>query len=126
MSQRDDQLLGQLARRNWLVLALLLLISVFWRSPQLSAGVLAGGLLAIGGFLWLQRSLHRAIADPAQYGARSFQVSYLLRLAALALLLLIMVALVKVHPIGLALGLSVVVINIFWTTLTRSVRTRRP
>ena len=52
-----EQLPAQMARRNWIILALLLIGSMPFGSPAMSLGVLVGGLIAIGGFLWLRRSL---------------------------------------------------------------------
>ena len=46
-----EQLPAQLGRRNWMILALLLIGSLPFRNPAMSLGVLAGGLIAIGGFL---------------------------------------------------------------------------
>ena len=118
-------MLGAIARRNWVVLATLLLLSLLWRSPTVTGGVLAGGLVAIGGYYWLQHSLQRVLAEPSRYSARSFKISYFIRLGSLAAILLLLIAIAGVNPVGLAVGLSVVVINILWTTLKRLYPTRR-
>lgn len=118
-------MLGALARRNWIVLAGLLLLSLPWLSVPVSTGVLAGGLVAIGGYHWLQHSLQRILAEPSQHSARSFKVSYIIRLGSLAAVLFLLIAVAGVNPVGLAVGLSVVVINILWTTLKRLYPTRR-
>lgn len=120
MKDRDEQLLGDIARRNWIILACLLLLSLPWRSTAVTLGVLSGGLLAIVGYLWLHSSLKRMLAEPTRRSAKGFQVSYIIRLGALAAALFLLIALAKVHPVGLAVGLSVVVINILWTTVKRS------
>ena len=52
-----EQLPAQLARRNWIILALLLFASLPFGNLQLRIGILVGGLVAIGGFLWIKRSL---------------------------------------------------------------------
>lgn len=120
VKDKDEQLLEELARRNWIILALLVLLSLLWRSVDVTLGVLSGGLLAIIGYLWLHRSLQRTLSEASQYSARGFQFSYLVRLGALAAALFLLIALAKVHPVALAAGLSVVVINILWITLKRS------
>lgn len=117
---RDEQLLGDIARRNWIILGVLVAASLLWRSPTVTAGVLSGGLVAIIGYRWLFRSLRRMLADPTRRSARSFQINYLIRLGALAVALFLLVAVARVHPVGLAAGLSVVVINILLTTLKRT------
>ena len=120
MKDKDEQLLEELARRNWIILALLVLLSLLWRSVDVTLGVLSGGLLAIIGYLWLYRSVQRTLFEASQHSARGFQFSYLVRLAALAAALFLLIAVAKVHPVALTAGLSVVVINILWITLKRS------
>ena len=125
MKDQDDQLLGDIARRNWVVLTGLVLLSLLWRSAPITLGVLSGGLVAIGGYLWLQHSLSGVLAEPSRHSARSFKITYFIRLGSLAAILLLLITVAGVNPVGLAVGLSVVVINILWTTLKRLFPTRR-
>jgi len=116
-----EQLPSQLSRRNWIVLAVLLFASLPFGDLSLTSGILVGGLVAIGGFLWLRRSLGRLLEQPIVGGARfRYQFGYLVRLSVLAGTLAILVTVVKVHAIGLIIGLSVVVINLFWVTAQRA------
>ncbi|MBE0597663.1 MAG: ATP synthase subunit I [Desulfuromonadales bacterium] len=115
----DDKLLAEIARRNWFILALLLLLSLIWRSLPVTLGVTGGGLLSIGGFLWLQRSLRRLLGEPEPGGERRFQFGFVVRLGVLAILFVLLLKL-GAHPLGLAAGLSVVVLNLFWTTFKRA------
>ena len=115
-----EQLPDQLVRRNWIILALLLLGSLPFGSRQLSLGILAGGLVAIGGFTWMRRSLQKLLAQPGGGARARYQFGYLVRLAALGLCLALLVAVVKIHPLGLIVGLSVVVINLLVITVQRA------
>ncbi len=115
-----EQLPAQMIRRNWLILALLLLGTLPFGNLALSAGVLVGGLVAIGGFLWMQRSLNRLIKEPSGGARFRYQFGYIIRLAALAIILAVLIAIVKIHTLGLIIGLSVVVINMFWITIQRA------
>jgi hypothetical protein len=112
-----EQLPAQLTRRNWIILALLLLGSVPFGNLALSIGILLGGLVAIGGFLWMRHSLSSLLKQPAGGARFRYQFGYILRLAALAVILAVLIAIVKIHPIGLVIGLSVVIINLFWITV---------
>lgn len=117
-----EQLPAALSRRNWLILLVLLAISLPFANWPVTAGILAGGLVAILGFVWLQRSLRRLLADPA-HGARArYQFGYVMRLLGLAAVLALLIAVVKIHPVGLAIGLSVVVINLLWLTIQRALK----
>ena len=115
-----EQLPAVLHRRNWWILGGLLAASVPFANWPVTAGILAGGLVAIAGFAWLQRSLGRLLADPA-HGARArYQFGYVTRLLVLAGVLALLIAVVKIHPVGLAIGLAVVVVNLLWLTLQRA------
>jgi hypothetical protein len=116
---RDDRLLAEMVRRNWYILAVLVLISLLWRSMAVTQGVVAGGLLAIIAYGWLQRSLVKTLTNPDQRAARGFQTTYFLRLAALSAAIFLLIAKAGVHPAALSVGLSVVIVNIFWTTFRR-------
>ena len=121
MTDRDDQLLAVMARRNWYILAFLMLISLLWRSVAVTQGVLAGGLVAIIAYGWLYRSLVKTLANPDRSAARGFQMTYVVRLAALGTAIFLLIAKGGVNPIALSAGLSVVVVNILWTTLRRMI-----
>lgn len=119
MSEKDDLLLAQLARRNWIILIILVLVSLAWRSVPVTQGVIAGGLVAIIGYRWLQHSLVSVLAQGGDRATKRFRSGYVVRLAALALVLYLLIAKGGVQPIALSVGLSVVVINIIWTTFRR-------
>lgn len=117
-----ERLPAVLIRRNWIVLALLLVGSLPLGNLRLTLGILCGGLVAIAGFAWLRRSLQKLLDQPG-HGARArYQLGYLVRLAALAVMLGLLVAVIKINPVGLVIGLSVVVINLFWITVQRALR----
>src|SRR5690606_32179485 len=102
----EDSLLRDLSRRNWLILGILVALSIFSTSPPFILGVLTGGIVAIAGYHWLHFSLKKLIGDPQQHSARGFKLSYVIRLGALAAALVVLIVVLKVHPVGLALGLS--------------------
>ena len=117
MMDQIEQLPAQLTRRNWIILALLILGSVPFGNIALSIGILLGGLVAIGGFLWMRRSLTCLLEQPTGGARFRYQFGYIIRLAALAVVLAVLIAIVKIHPLGLVIGLSVVIINLFWITV---------
>ena len=117
-----EQLAATLHRRNWLILGILLAISLPFGNGPVSAGIVAGGLVAITGFAWLQRSLKRLLAETGQDARTRYQFGYLVRLLSLGCVLAILIAIVKIHPAGLVLGLSVVVINLLWLAFQRALQ----
>lgn len=119
MEQSDEQLRTDMARHNWLILVILVAVSLIWQSPSLTLGIVCGGLLAIFNFRWLGRSLTKTLDDP-RYGIhRSFLRTSIFRLIFIACALYLLLARIELHPIGVAVGLSVVIINIFVITLKR-------
>lgn len=117
-----EQLPASLHRRNWWILAVLLAVSLPFANWPFTAGILAGGLVVIGGFAWLQRSLRRLLSEPGTGARARYQFGYVIRLIMLAGVLALLIAVVKIHPVGLAIGLSVVVINLLWLTLQRALK----
>lgn len=109
----------QMARRNWIILALFLVASALMRDPAFSLGILCGGLTVVTGYQWLHGALVKILQRSDAGAVRSFQTGYLVRLLALGVVLGILIAVLKVNIVGLVIGLSVVVINIFWTTVKR-------
>lgn len=117
-----EQLAATLHRRNWLILGILLAISLPFGNGRVSAGIVAGGLVAIAGFAWLQRSLKRLLTETGQAAQTRYRFGYVVRLLAIGCVLAILIAIVKIHPAGLVLGLSVVVINLLWLAFQRALQ----
>jgi hypothetical protein len=111
-----------LNRRSWFILGGLLIGSLLFRNVSLTIGILCGGLVSIGGFLWLRRSLGQLLAEPGPGAKARYQFGYVVRLVTLAVVLAALIAVVKINPVGLIIGLSVVVINLLWTTIQHSLR----
>lgn len=126
MTEKSDEALpGQLARRNWIVLAILLVASLFWRSSAVTLGVLCGGGVALLSFHWMQFSLIRMFMRLDAGSTRQYKSSFLLRLFTVSALLYLLVVVVRVNPLALAAGLSVVVVSLIWTALERLTSSRR-
>lgn len=118
-TQKDDLLLAEMARRNWIILIILVLLSLFWQSSSVTLGVLAGGILVIINYRWLGRSLVRVLNDPQLHAAKGFKRNYFFRLIFVACAIYLLLVRGGVHPLALVVGLSVVVVNLMITTLKR-------
>lgn len=106
-------------RRNWLILGILLAGGLAFGTLPVVYGILAGGLVAIGSFYWLNRSL-KILLNP-QGGASRFwmQVFSLLKVVMIGLILVVLITRFQVSPLGLLIGLSVIVLNVFYVTIQR-------
>lgn len=119
MTADDDQLLATMARQNWIILIVLVLLSLFWQSLSVTMGVLAGGVLVIINYRWLGRSLIKVLSDPHRGAEKGFKRNYMFRLAFIACAIYLLLVRGGVHPLALAAGLSVVVINVMVITVRR-------
>ena len=105
-----------------LVVMLALCIGALIVAPWRSAlSVAAGGAIALINFRILEHSIRRALA-PAAVAGRGVMgralVKYYIRFAVTALVIFILISQGLVEPLGLLVGLSVVVVSIFaWGAL---------
>jgi hypothetical protein len=104
-------------RRNWIILGLAVLGSLAFGTTPMATGILAGGLISIASFYWLNRSLKKLLG-PSSTGSKFFmQVLSMLKLVIIALILLLLIMNFNVDPIGLLIGLSLVVVNVFFVVI---------
>lgn len=120
MTTGDDRLIRDMIRRNWVILCLMGLASLLWQSRSVTVGVLGGGLVVIASFHALHRSLKQLLLSPGQKSGFSFQCGSLIRLLCLAGAIFVLIGPLKTPPLALVAGLSVVVVNVLWTTVARS------
>lgn len=117
MIKTDAAFLKRFHRRNWLILGVGVLLMLAFGTYPMALGMLAGGLISIASFVWLNRSL-KNLLGPASGGSKFWmQVLSLLKLAIIALLLMLLIMNANIHPVGLLIGLSVVVINVFFVVI---------
>lgn len=98
------------------------MILVSWQS---AASVAVGGLIALANFGLLERTIRRTLLTrpaPGQSPMRKVLIKYYLRFAATALLLFFLVRQGLVEPLGLLVGLSVVVLTIIVWGATQAKR----
>lgn len=99
---------------NWIILFILGSASFIFMGNAFTTGVILGGFLIIANFNILQRTITKAFMADGFFGANKGAIvgKYYLRLAALGLLIYLLIRQGWVHPVGLAVGLSVVVFSI--------------
>lgn len=99
---------------NGVVFALLLAGALIWGSKSSALGVAVGGLIALANFKLMQRAIVKTLRPHVRKGLAmsSMLLKYYLRFAATVLVLGVLVSQNLVEPVGLLLGLSVVVITI--------------
>ncbi len=109
----ENNIIPRLLVVCWILLLLLTVAGYLLGTVRFSASVLAGGLLAMANFYWLRSILQRALHLPPSTANRFTLVKYVVRLAALALVIYLLIKVAGIHLLGLLLGLSVLVLGIF-------------
>ena len=123
-----EKLLRQITTTNWIFLLILGSLSSVFMSAAFTLGVILGGLIIIANFSVLQHTIRYAFSDQGAMGGKmaSIIAKYYFRLAIMGLIIYILITNGWVNPIGLAVGLSIVIFSILnfgirtaWKTSSR-------
>jgi hypothetical protein len=115
----DEKIVTVLNLGSLALLALFALGGLIFISGRFAAGILVGGMLAIANFNWQHSIIKRALLLSTEKAGRFAQARYVLRLAIMALIIWFLIVRIGIDPIGLLVGLSVLVLNIFALTIYR-------
>lgn len=114
MNKTDhERLPGFVFAASWLTLGVAALVGVLFLSWPYVLGLVAGGLIAVLNLSLLSKTLKTTLSVDGRSGSGSAIFKYYLRFVVSGLVITILLAKGMVHPIGLILGLSVVVAGIF-------------
>jgi len=109
----ERQVIHWLKRNNWIVLGILTLGGLLAANPFFALSVLIGGLIVIGNFSLLHRSILSWISNPKRpKSSGGVLARYYIRIIGTGLIMIALMVLKWVTPIGLVVGLSTVMLNI--------------
>ncbi|MBL7224947.1 MAG: ATP synthase subunit I [Desulfobacteraceae bacterium] len=123
-----DKLLRQIKTNNWIFLLILGSLSSVFMSATFTLGVILGGLIIIANFSVLHHTIRSAFSDQgAMLGKKiSLIAKFYFRLAIMGLIIYILITNGWVNPLGLTVGLSIVIFSILnfgirtaWKTSSR-------
>jgi hypothetical protein len=123
-----EKLLRQIKTNNWIFLLILGSLSSVFMSATFTLGVILGGLIIIANFSVLQHTIRSAFSDQGAMRGKTISIiaKYYFRLAIMGLIIYILITNGWVNPIGLAVGLSIVIFSILsfgirtaWKTSSR-------
>jgi hypothetical protein len=105
----------ELKVKNWIILLILSSAGYFLLSPGQTLGIITGGLLIIANFKVFQHTIRKAFSPDGLFKSSRISIilMYYLRLLVLGIIIFILIGKRWVDPVGLAIGLSTVVISIF-------------
>ncbi|MBC2714327.1 MAG: ATP synthase subunit I [Desulfobacteraceae bacterium] len=113
----QQRLLTFIVRSNWILLVLAAAVGYFTASSSVTLGIIAGGLIVTINFHLLYRTLKKSLAPPHLASPNVVLVKYYIRFIISGLIILLLIAGDYVNPLGLFIGLSVVVASIMLATL---------
>jgi hypothetical protein len=111
---------------NWLILLVLSVVSYFLMSAAWTLGVILGGFVIIANFSMLQHTIRQAFTTDGQMirGKAAIIAKYYLRLLGLGIMIYLLITRGWVDPVGLAVGLSTVVLSIVIMGIHLALKTR--
>lgn len=112
----ERRLLRFITAANWIVFCAVTILGFVLAPGAFAWGILAGGLIVTINFQLLYRSLKQTLTPPHLGNSRVILGKYYIRFLASALVIYVLISDDYVHPLGLIIGLSVVVTSIFIAT----------
>jgi hypothetical protein len=113
----QQRILKFVTRTNWILFATASIIGFLLLPASYARGVLFGGLLVTVNFHLLARTLRNALTPPNLSSHNVVIAKYYLRFIGSGFIIFVLIAGHFVHPVGLIIGLSVVVLSIILATL---------
>ena len=113
----ERRLLRFITVTNWILFCVVTVCGFVLAPGRFAWGVLAGGLIVTVNFQLLYRSLKQSLTPPHVANVRSVLGRYYLRFLVSAVIIFVLIADHYVNPLGLIIGLSVVVTSILIATM---------
>ncbi len=113
----ERRLLRFITTTNWVIFCVVTAFSFILAPGPFTWGILAGGLIVTINFQLLYRSLKQSLTPPHVADVRGVLGKYYLRFLVSAIIIFVLISGHYVDPLGLIVGLSVVVTSIFVATL---------
>jgi len=113
----QERLLKFVTRTNWILLFLASVVGLLWTTPAFAGGIICGGLIVTVNFHLLYRTLKKAFVPTSLTSHHVVLAKYYVRFLISGLIIFVLIFKHIVNPIGLFIGLSVVVVSITLATL---------
>ena len=113
----QTRILKFITRANWVIFIGASLTGLILAPPDFARGIFFGGLLVTLNFHMLAKTLKKALTPPHLASHTLVLAKYYIRFMLSAVIIFVLIAWHFVNPIGLVIGLSVVVASIILATL---------
>jgi len=113
----QQRLLTFITWTNWVLFALAVAAGAALASVDFTLGIVSGGLIAAINFHLLARTLKKALTPPHIASHNVVLAKYYLRFMASGVIIFVLISGRYVAPVGLVIGLSVVVASVMLATI---------
>ncbi len=113
----QQRILTFVTRTNWVLFALTSVAGLFLTSAEFAKGIIFGGLIVTVNFHMLHRTLKNALTPSRLTSHNIILAKYYLRFIVSGIIIFVLIYGHIVNPIGLFVGLSVVVASIMLATV---------
>jgi hypothetical protein len=113
----QKRILAFVTRSNWILFMVISILGFLLLPADFARGILFGGLLVTMNFHLLAKTLKKALTPPHLSSHNLIIAKYFLRFIGSGFIIFILIAGNYVNPLGLIVGLSVVVFSIMLATL---------
>lgn len=113
----QQRILTFVTKTNWVLFALTSMAGLFLTSPEFAKGIIFGGLIVTVNFHMLHRTLKNSLEPSHLTSHNVILAKYYLRFLISGIIIFVLIYRHIVNPIGLFVGLSVVVASIMLATL---------
>jgi len=113
----QQRLLIFITRSNWILLLAVSITGLMMSPPDFARGIIFGGLIVTINFHLLYRTLKKALRPPHLSSHNIIIAKYYIRFIASGFIIFVLISGHHVNPLGLFVGLSVVVASITLATL---------
>jgi ATP synthase I chain len=115
--QVQQRIVTFVSRANWVLLAGATAAGAVFAPLDFALGILCGGVIVTVNFHLLARTLQRALTPPHLASHNAVLAKYYLRFTVSGFVIFLLIAGGVVNPLGLVIGLSVVVMSIILATI---------
>ena len=113
----QQRILTFVTRSNWILLVSISLIGLLAASPAFARGMIFGGLIVTVNFHLLSKTLKKALRPQRLTSPNAILFKYYIRFIISGVIIFLLIHQQVVNPIGLFVGLSVVVASITLATM---------
>ncbi len=113
----EQRLIKFILITNWILFSIVSIVGLLITTPNFAKGIIFGGLIVTINFHMLFRTLKKAFRPPHLASHNVILAKYYLRFIVSGFIIFVLISSHYVHPIGLFIGLSVVVASIMLATI---------